>query len=374
MNQFILNSYMPAKIISGHDCVKKNAAVFKGFGNKCLLVTGASGAKKSGALDDVINTLVACDISYVIFDSVSQNPLAEECRLAGLLAVKENVDFIVGIGGGSALDASKAVAIFAANPTFTVSDLYNRAIPANRLPLVLIGTTAGTGSEVTGVSVLTDMKGFKKSISGADCYADVSFCDAKYTHSASYDVTVSTALDAYAHALESFFAETSNDLSALYAEKALKLLWKNLNILRTNKKQPISDLQRNELYVASLYAGLAINITGTAFPHTAGYILTEIYNVPHGKACTAFHPQLMDKAEKYRPEKLEAVCAWFDTNKDGINEVIRDLTALTIHITDEQAKEYCSRWTSSVKNFDRTPGGYTPDEAVVGLLAFRETE
>ncbi len=368
MNQIILNSFMPVKVICGENCVKLNKEIWQKAGDSCLIVTGKSGAVKSGALDDVCAILDELQISYNIFTDISENPSVESCCAAGKLARDMGADFIVGIGGGSALDAAKAVAIFACDETLDCKTIYARKMPAKRLPLYLVGTTAGTGSEVTGVSVLTDVNGFKKSISGADCYAVVSFCDAKYTMSAGYNITVSTALDAYAHALESYFASTANDISELFALKALQLLWKNLKNLQNNADCDI-DLQiRNELYAASLYAGLAINVTGTAFPHTAGYILTEKFNVPHGKACTAFHPQLLDKAEKYRPEKFETVCKLFDTDKNGINTVIATLTNVRIEITKEDAELFCSRWTTSVKNFERTPGGYTPQEAAEGLL------
>lgn len=371
MNPILLNSYMPVRVISGRDCVIRNKTVWQSAGKKALLVTGKTGARQCGALQDVCSVLEECGTEYVIFDSVGQNPLVTDCYAAACVAREQQADFIVGIGGGSAQDAAKAVAIFAADASLDERSVYTRTVPAARLPLYLVGTTAGTGSEVTGVSVLTDVNGFKKSISGADCYAIVAFCDAKYTYSASYDVTVSTALDAYAHALESYFAETSNDLSEKYALAALQLLWGNLQNMAKNKDVCPSEEGREELYAASLYAGLAINITGTAFPHTAGYILTELFSVPHGKACTAFHPQLLERAEKYRPEKLGTVCELFGTDKNGINSLISALTDVRISITEEQANEYCSRWTGAVRNFDRTPGGYTPQDAVQGLLALR---
>lgn len=364
-----LNCFMPVRVICGKSCVQNNANILKEAGKRCLLVTGKNSAVKSGAMQDVCAVLNSCGIEYEIFDKIKQNPLVSDCFEAGKKAREFQADFIVGIGGGSALDAAKAVAIFAADSSLDARSIYTRSVPAAHLPLYLVGTTAGTGSEVTGVSVLTDIHGFKKSISGADCYADVAFCDWKYTCSADYDVSVSTALDAYAHAFESYFAETANDISSLYAIRALELLWPNLvTFFNVPGVQP-DEKHREELYTASLYAGLAINVTGTAFPHTAGYILTEKYGISHGKACTAFHPQLMEKAEKYRFDRLEAVCELLHTDKNEILSVITGLTNVKINITEAQATEYCSRWTSPVKNFERTPGGYTAQEAVQGLLA-----
>ena len=216
------NIYMPTRIVGGSDCVLNNGEIFSSYGKSCLIVTSKSGAVKSGALNDVLTVFEKEGISYEIFDEITENPLASACIKAGKMARGINADFIVGIGGGSPLDASKAVAICAENPELDIDGLYNRKIPSKALPLILIGTTSGTGSEVTGVSVLTNDKTMmKKSISGADCYSAVSFLDPKYTYSMPYNVTVTTVLDAFAHAVEGWFSKKCTELPTKYAEMAL---------------------------------------------------------------------------------------------------------------------------------------------------------
>lgn len=360
-----INAYMPARIVSGKNCVADNAALLAKLGKKCLIVTGGSSADKSGALADCIAALESCGVTYERYSRIAPNPTVESCFEAGTLARECGAVFIVGIGGGSAQDAAKAVAIFAANPDMRLMDIYTRAIPAKRLPLALIGTTAGTGSEVTGVSVLTNgATGRKKSISGADCYADISFCDYRYTLSVPFGTTVSTALDAYCHAAEAYLASSCNDLTALYALKAIEMLH---GFVGAPSPGALTENLRETLYIASIYAGLAINISGTDFPHTVGYYLTENYGVPHGKACAVFMPVLIGRAKKYCPEKLGAIEAITGYEASEMAARIKAAAAVDVSIGREEAETVAQRWSAGVKNFDRSPGGFTVADAANAL-------
>ena len=158
--------YMPVRCLWGKNAVAENSSEFKMLGKKCLILTGKSGAKKSGALDDAIKALEIENIGYAVFDEIGENPLLSVCHKAGVAAREANADFLLGIGGGSVLDAAKAIAIYASNPVLSPIDIYKREYDNAPLPVALIGTTAGTGSEVTAVAVLTnDETGIKKSIS-----------------------------------------------------------------------------------------------------------------------------------------------------------------------------------------------------------------
>ena len=358
------NLYMPARVIYGNDAVRENAAVLKGLGSSCLIVTGGNSAKKSGALDDAQTALDSANIKYSVFDKISANPLLSVCHEAGNTARKAGADFILGIGGGSVLDSAKAIAIFAANPDLAPADIYKRVYDNAPLKVALIGTTAGTGSEVTGVSVLTnDKTGRKKSISGPDCYAAVSLCDYSYTCSMPYDITVSTALDAFAHAVEGYFTPKATEIIDLWAEKCIPEIYNALCVMFETKTVPDEKL-RDSLYKGSLYAGLVINTCGTAFPHPLGYVLTENYGVPHGKACAAFFPAFFERAQKFAPDKAEKLCSLCSAESDEIIEVISNLADINIHISDEEAEQYSLRWAESVpKNFISSPGSLTREDA-----------
>ena len=365
-----VNSYMPVRIVSGKNCLSDNEDLITSKGKKCLILTGKSSAKLSGALDDVTDILDKKEILYCIFDEIEPNPFTETCKKAGDVAFNFGAEFIIGIGGGSVLDAAKAVAIYASNQNFSHSDIYNRVIPALHLPVILIGTTSGTGSEVTGVSVLTNSDtGLKKSISGSDCYSDISFCDYSYTKSTNTDVRISTALDAFSHAVEAILASSSNEMVVLYGKKAISLMAPY--ILEGNFSN-FDDSDFENLYIASIYAGLAINISGTDFPHTVGYHLTESYGISHGKACAVFMPELLLRAKKYCPEKLRTILETIDTDIETLSHAVSALADVSVRISREEASCISLRWKSGVKNFDRTPGGYTSEDAEKALLSLNK--
>ena len=122
------NLSIPVKVISGENCVKENSGLFAPFGKRCLIVTGKHSAKMSGALDDVTAALEENAIAYEIYDGMGENPLLFSCHEAGKTANAFSADFIVGIGGGSALDGAKAAAVYATNPTFSFKDIYAAAV------------------------------------------------------------------------------------------------------------------------------------------------------------------------------------------------------------------------------------------------------
>lgn len=355
--------YMPVKCAWGRDAVTENSAMLAPLGKSCLIVTGKNSAKQSGALDDAIKVLAEQGISYEIFDEISENPLISACHRAGEAARKANAEFILGIGGGSVLDGSKAIAIYASNPDLTPVDIYKREYSNTPLPVALIGTTAGTGSEVTAVAVLTnDETGVKKSISGPDCYAAVAFCDPKYTASMSYKTTVSTALDAFAHAVEGYFTPKCNGVLRLFARKCIPELYRCLKEL--SRADTVAPELREPLYYASIYAGLVINTCGTAFPHPLGYVLTENYGVPHGMACAAFFVPYIDRCARFAPEKFSDFCRMTD-DIGKVKAVIASLTDLSgASIGEENAKKYALRWQSVIpRNFTASPSGLTQEEA-----------
>lgn len=361
--------YMPVHVVSGEGAVARGSTLLRALGKRCLIVTGGSSAKCSGALADVTAALDLWEIGWSVYDGVGQNPLVSVCHEAGIVARSIRAEFIIGIGGGSPLDAAKAAAIFAANEQLSPMDIFQRESAGPPLPLALIGTTAGTGSEVSPVSVLTiDETGRKKSISGEDCYARVAFADPAYTHSMPYAVTVSTALDAFAHVTEGWFNPTLSDPVKLFAAKGLPLLWNGLVWLDKNTHLPDTKM-RERLYYGSLYAGVVLSACGTAFPHPLGYVLTEDFGIPHGRACTAFLPAFLERGRRFEPKKAEEYMRVLGTDQEALRDVIERLTdAGGVQMTAEQVERYCARWTD-VKNFRVSPGGFTAEEAGALLSA-----
>ena len=140
------NFFMPVQVFSGEGCLAQHADVLTALGRRCLVVTGRNSAKASGALDDVLRVLEERKIDYTLCPAIGPNPLVSQCQAAACAAEACRADFLIGIGGGSVMDAVKAAAWLAANHIGDTDRLFAGTLRHPPLPIVLIGTTAGTGS------------------------------------------------------------------------------------------------------------------------------------------------------------------------------------------------------------------------------------
>ena len=346
-----MDFYMPARLLTGRDVVRRNADRIAGFGCRCLIVTSGSAAKRCGALDDVTGVLTEKGIAYEIFDEIRPNPSMHACVEGGRAAARLGADFVIGIGGGSVLDSAKVISVFATNPELDADSIYGMNWQNRPLPVILVGTTAGTGSEVTRVAVITDTKGKKHSMHDDMLYAALALGDPRYTESMPLRVTASTGVDALAHCLESYFSKKANDISRAFALKGIEQMLKPLENIAAGKI-PTAE-EREVLYDGSILGGLAICVTGTVMAHNLGYYLTEEYGIPHGFACTVFHPALLRHAAACAPEYTEEMLRRAGTDLESLIALIRALTPdPEVKLTAEQIEAILPRWENngSVKN------------------------
>lgn len=356
--------HMPVQVFSGNGCVAREGARLRALGRRCLVMTGGQSAQKNGALSELLDVLEAEGVNPTVYPGVGANPALSQCQVAAYTAETCRAEFVVGVGGGSVMDAAKAAAWLAGNHSTMGWELMEGSLRRPPLPLVLIGTTAGTGSEVSAVSVLTMDDGRKRSVTHPHCYARIAFADPRYTHTLPRGATVSTALDAFCHAAEGWFAPACGALPTAFAERALPMLAGGLAFLADSGDLPGPAL-REELYYGSLWAGMVLNACGTAFPHPMGYVLTEDFGIPHGMACAAFLPAFLERGERFAPERaarLYALCG----GKDRLESVLNILIRPEVSMTDPQVDGYAARW-KTLKNFERTPGGYSAEEAAALL-------
>ncbi len=286
--------YMPVHLYSEKNAVVKHYEKIIRYGTNALIVTGKSSAKKSGALDDVIGIFENNNIRYTIFDNVEENPSVKTVLTASRVGKTEGVDLVIGIGGGSPLDAAKAIAFLLAHPDGSAELLYTKG-DDDSLPLILIPTTCGTGSEVTAVSVLTiPERHTKKSISHR-IFADLALIDCKYLRTASVEILRNTALDALTHMIESYINSGSDDFSRMFVDAGLKLWKKNMYVLEDGKA---TDEQLLEMMNTAAIGGMAIAQDGTGIPHGLSYSLTYKLHVPHGKAVGYFTAGYLNAASE----------------------------------------------------------------------------
>ena len=363
-----LNFYMPVQLFTGEGCVKRELARMSRYGRRCLILTGAHAAAASGALDDVMEVMAGAGVDVTVFPGIGQNPLLTQCQNAAFAADTCRADFLIGVGGGSVMDATKAAAWIAENITAHTDRLFAGQYRHDPLPFALVGLTAGTGSEVSPVAVLTCPDGRKRSVSDPRCYARMAFGDPRYTGSLPRVPTEASALDAFCHAAEGYLNPACSDAAEVFAAKALPLLADGLEALsRLSPEERPDAALRERLYYGSLWAGMVLNALGTSYPHPMGYVLTEDFGVPHGAACAVFLPDLLDRTAEYWPERM----ASFDVltgGRDRLLPLLRQLTKADIAMTPEQAETYACRWDPDKggavpHNFARVAGGFTPSDA-----------
>lgn len=341
--------YMPVKIFSGIGALNAHKAEFQ-RGKRCLIVTGRHSAIESGALSDVTELLDGFDISYTIFDKISANPLLSVCDEGGKLA--RDCDFVVGIGGGSAVDAAKAIAAYGANPEISGDALFTKAVNPS-LPLIAVPTTSGTGSEVNNYAIMSlDGQNKKKTFKNAYSHPVAAFLDPRYTYSLGLGQTISTALDAFAHAMESYMSPKSTDISRGASVYAAKLIWSVIKDEHTE----FSASEREALQKAACAAGIAINSTGTGFPHPLGYNLTMFHGIPHGAACAVFEWSFIKYTEKSEvgrvlTKRFADECGFA---LDVVCERLHSLSGVT-YKPDENEIQLFVNTTSSAGNYANNP-------------------
>lgn len=344
------NYFMPTKIYFGEDVISKNKNLFKDFGKKAYVITGKHSSKENGSYNDVINSLELLKIQYIVFDEVEENPSLETIERAAEYGKKEEVDFIIGIGGGSPLDASKAIGFLINNKEFNKDNIFT-APNLKSIPVIAVPTTAGTGSEVTQYSIVTDHKEKTKRNLGQTIFPQVALVDPKYMMNMPYDITVNTAIDALSHLIEGYLNTNANVLSDMYAEKGLELFGKCLNGLITNN---INYEVREKLMLSSNIAGILISQAGTSIPHGMGYSLTYFKGVPHGKANGMLLAEYMRMFKN--KDKVNKVLNLINIESlDKLDEILKKLIKFDVNISENEIKDYTNAMVSNKAKLKNHP-------------------
>ena len=368
--------YVPTDIYVEKDCVKNHAKDLLAVGKRALIVTGHSSAKANGSLNDVTEVLNNGGIAYQIFDEVEENPSTDTVGKGAQIARNFGADFIIGIGGGSAIDAAKAIAILLVNPSVIADELHKTpAKPLNHAPVVAVPTTCGTGSEATPVAIITNHKiNLKKSIPHR-IFPVLALVDGKYLASAKKQLIVNTAVDALAHMVESILNVHSNMLNRMCPEYGLKL-WGECketliasvtanNSAAQNTSQnaaPIDASLYEKLMYTSTIAGMSIAMTSTAVPHGMSYDLTLSKGTPHGPAVGYFLAAYVEVCQKKVPTDVEKILSLLGLkNIEEFAEMLRKLIG-TCTVTRELRDQFAAAMKVNRSKLDLVPGGITPEE------------
>ena len=269
---------VPERIITGENAVIAARDHIKSMGKKALIVTAEmiAGLECFRLLTDMLDKDNA---SYAVFDGVNAEPDDITVNRGLEIYKAENCDFLIGIGGGSALDTMKAIAVLAANGG-EIADYMGKSIVGSMPKTVAIPTTAGTGSEATRFTVITDSKrDIKMLLGGSAIIPSLALADPYFTLTSPKSVTASTGLDALTHAIESYTSRKAQPLTDSVAISAAKRIFKYLPVAYRDG----SNIKaREELSVAALEAGIAINNASVTIVHGMSRPIGALFHVPHG--------------------------------------------------------------------------------------------
>ena len=295
--------YIPTRVYQESDAVKNHGKEIAALGRKALIVTGKSSSVKNGSLADVKAALEDNNTEYTVFDRIEENPSIAIVMEAAAIGRSEGADFVIGIGGGSPMDAAKAIALMIQNRDSSEDILYTD-IELKALPVVEVPTTCGTGSEVTPYAILTrDELKTKQSIRHR-IFPVIACVDAKYIKNAPMSIIVNTAIDALGHFIESYFNLNATDYSRMLCLHGMEEWGKNLHVLKGGEP---GEKECNSLLFASTLAGMAISHTSTCVPHGLSYYLTYNKGVPHGKAVGYFLAGYMALVHQRLPREADRI-------------------------------------------------------------------
>jgi len=354
--------FCPTQVFLEPGALKNNASTLNGLGKRCFVVTGKTSAAASGVLGDLADLLPSLGVEYEVFSDVEPNPSIHTCREGGRRAMAFGADYIIGAGGGSALDAAKAVAFFAANDAEPMAIYDPPPIPPLRV--VAIPTTAGTGSEVNGFAILTLPEiGFKRTYSSPAAFPVLAFIDPHYTASLPYAQTIGTALDAFSHCAESYFSPRATSLTIALGIKGTELVWRALQAVTSGDA---SEAVRMDLLTGAMLGGICIAHAGTGYPHPLGYNLSLYHDIPHGTACAVFEGGYLQRQAAAAPALYDRFLRGAAL-PDDIGDKLTALAGPMPRLTAEDIARY-AKLASGAKNYANSHAPLESDEATVAGL------
>lgn len=353
--------YDPTNVYIENECVKNHGKELCSLGTKAFIITGRHSAVKNGSLEDVISVLKDGNIPYEIFNEIEENPSVETVWKAAGIGKEIGADFVIGIGGGSPLDAAKAISLLMANPDETAECLYV-AKDLSTLPIAAIPTTCGTGSEVTPVSVLTrHEKKTKKSIS-YKIFPNLALVDSKYLAFASHSLILNTAIDALAHCIESYLHTSSNLYNRMFSEYGIKQ-WAAIKDVLTSEETPTKE-ERTKLMLTSTIAGMAIAHTSTSLPHAMSYEITYNEGIPHGRACGIFLAAYMELYASHDADSIGNILEMLNfASLDEFSRYLKDLVG-EVRIPRKNAEFYAECLMNNPGKLSTWPFEFTKEDAI----------
>ncbi len=301
--------YLPTKLIFGPGEIAQIGAEAKKLGEKAMIVTGKRSSAAHGIINRVTDLLEKDGVGAVVFDKIEPNPRTATIDEAGALARKNGCDLVIGLGGGSPMDAAKAVALVAAE-NHPIWDYVNHGQPVVKkpltaLPIIEIPTLAATGSEANSGGVITNWETHEKAVFGSPLlFPKVSIIDPELTVTVPEEYTIDGGIDIICHVMEGFF--TGIDDTPIQDRFSLAVVRTVMDCLPVAVKEPDNISARSNLSWASAVALSGIIGPGRrgSYPlHAMQHALSAYYDISHGRGLALLLPYLMEYTYPTRPSK-----------------------------------------------------------------------
>lgn len=333
---------MPNQILTGEGALHIGETLLKNLGRKALIVTD-SVMIQLGNLKHVEQALNNQGIDYAVYSEINGEPTDIMIESGLLLYQKENCDFLIALGGGSPIDSMKAIGALVSNGG-KISDYMGKVITKALPPLVAIPTTAGTGSEATQFTIITDTKNnIKMLLKGAVLMPNLAIIDPQFTITAPPKITAATGLDALTHAIEAYTSRKSQPLSDTFAISAVKRIF---NYLPTAFEEGNNVEAREQMSIAALEGGIAFNNASVTIVHGMSRPIGALFHVAHGisnamllKECFNF---VVDGAyERFGVLGREIkVAKQTDSDEEASKKFLKELEDLTKRLQIPTLDEY----------------------------------
>tara|TARA_Y100000590_G_scaffold463104_1_gene628987 strand:+ start:2341 stop:3465 length:1125 start_codon:yes stop_codon:yes gene_type:complete len=300
------NSFpVPTNISFGYGSLSQVSSLVQKYGNNVLIITGKKSSKEFGYLNRVTNFLDKKSIHSTIYDNISPEPKSNEINKGIEIAKENKVDVIIGLGGGSSIDAAKAIAV--GIEYGSIESIIGNTLPKNKnaLPIIAIPTTSGSGSEVTKGSIITDVnKKFKSGIRGDDVFPKEAIVDPELTLSCPKTITSYSGFDTFTHVFEGYVAKKASKLTDKYAEEALLII---NEYLPKSINNGLDRTAREKMSYAAILGGVCVANASTCLPHRLQQAMGGVIDVSHGKGLATLYKSWFKVAYSYNKKRFDTV-------------------------------------------------------------------
>ena len=301
----IFNS--PNPILFGIGAAARTGLELQKLGCKKVLAVFDKGVEQAGVAEKVLKAIRDAGIDVVVYNNVQADPPVWSVEEAGALGVKEGIDGVVGIGGGSSLDTAKGAKMLQTNPP-PLRQYFGRTgvVTKPSVPLIVIPTTAGTGSKCTPGGTITDTeKNIKTNISGVGCAVSLGIVDPELSAGLPRSVTASTGLDALCHCVESYTSAMANSISSVLGREGIRLVGQYL--VRACNNGAADMEARAGMAKAATLGGMAMSGAFCHLCHDIGRSLGAKFHVPHGNGCAVTLPQVLQIIAPVKTEEVRYI-------------------------------------------------------------------